>query len=404
MKTTLTLLTALLLAPLAALHAADAASESSDRIVNAGDYGLKNIPSDRWDAKLFPDNPDSTDAIQAACDAGAGRTVYIPAGLYRITKPIRVKSGTQVMGAGFCATKISTEKPIAIFHLQKVGGPMTIIRDLWTVGPLGGNWQGTGIWLEGCNGVTIRDCWVNGLGTGIRVDGISDTWLRNIAVEMCNRGIVVECEKLYPQHVAGNLRLTDCYGWQNYQAGISLTNCRGVQIEGGGATGSRYGILAKNCADVTMTGFMVNMSGEDKYRKFGVRLEDCEHVTAGHNIIQGMVEYGLAAVRCKRVTLTANVIRSTGAGPGMIVDQCRLSSVSANIVSGSGKESIAITGSHDLSITGNVVDSYGLAADSKGKTAGIAIDAQSSNCEHVGNIPKPTVGAASPEPKTGAAK
>jgi len=92
-------LTALLLVPLAALHAAEVPSESSNRIVNTGDYGLHNIPTDRWDAKRFHENPDSTDAIQAACDAGAGRTVYIPAGLYRITKPIRVKSGTQVMGA-----------------------------------------------------------------------------------------------------------------------------------------------------------------------------------------------------------------------------------------------------------------------------------------------------------------
>ena len=102
MKPTLTLLTALLLAPLAALHAAEVPSESSNRIVNAGDYGLNNIPTDRWDAKRFHENPDSTEAIQAACDAGAGRTVYIPAGLYRVTKPIRVQSGTQVMDAGFC--------------------------------------------------------------------------------------------------------------------------------------------------------------------------------------------------------------------------------------------------------------------------------------------------------------
>jgi len=120
MKPTLTLLTALLLAPLAALHAAEVPSESSNRIVNAGDYGLNNIPTDRWDAKRFHENPDSTEAIQAACDAGAGRTVYIPAGLYRVTKPIRVQSGTQVMDAGFCATRISTEKPIAIFHLQNI--------------------------------------------------------------------------------------------------------------------------------------------------------------------------------------------------------------------------------------------------------------------------------------------
>jgi hypothetical protein len=74
----LTLLAALLLAPLVALNAADALAESSDRVVNAGDYGLKNIPIDRWDVKLFPDNPDNTDAIQAAFDAGAGTVATGP--------------------------------------------------------------------------------------------------------------------------------------------------------------------------------------------------------------------------------------------------------------------------------------------------------------------------------------
>ena len=69
--------------------------------------------------------------------------------------------------------------------------------------------------------------------------------------------------------------------------------------------------------------------------------------------------------------------------------------------SGSGNDGIAITGSHDLSITGNIVDSHGQAEGAKEKTAGIAIDAQSTNCEHAGNIPKPTVGAGLPEPKSG---
>lgn len=397
MKQFLTILPALLLAPLAAAQAAEAPAESASRIINAGEYGMHSIPTDKWSAELFHENPDSTAALQAACDAAAGGSVHIPAGLYRVTAPIRVKAGTQVMGAGVCATRISTEKPIAIFHLQNVAGPMTIIRDVWAVGPIGGNWQGTGIWLEGCNGVTVRDCWVSGLGTGIRVDGISDTWLRNIVFELNQSGIVVECKELSPPHVAGNLRLTDCYGYQNYQHNISLANCRGVLIEGCSATASCYGILVKNCADVSITGFMVNRDGTPR-RKFGMRLEDCEHVTAGHNIIQGQEEYGLAAVRCKRMTLAANVIRSTSAGPGMIVDQCRLASLSANNVSASAKDGIAITNSHDLSITGNVVDAHGQADGLERKAAGIAIDPQSSGYEHVGNIPQPTVGVGQPEP------
>lgn len=57
----------------------------------------------------------------------------------------------------------------------RVSGPMTVISDLWVAGPVGGNWNARGIWLDQSNGVTVRACWVLALATGIQVDGNSNT-------------------------------------------------------------------------------------------------------------------------------------------------------------------------------------------------------------------------------------
>lgn len=298
--------------------------------INAADYGPQPASREKMKTEEFGENPDCTDALQQALDAGAGGTVYIPAAVYRITRPLVVHTGTQVMGAGYCATVISTEKPIeALLHLRQVHGPMTIIRDLWACGPVGGNWETAGIWLEGCNGVTIRDCWVSALQTGIRVDGGSDIWLRNVVFELNHHGIRVECPELH--WASGNLRMIDCYGYQNYFAGISIENWRGVQMQSCSATGSAYALLAKGCAQMTLTGFQVNWD-RSNWRKFGIRLEDCDTVTLSAGVIEGMLEYGLAAAGCKRLSLSGNVVRNTTDGPGIALQGCELATVIGNIV------------------------------------------------------------------------
>ncbi|MFH1919631.1 MAG: right-handed parallel beta-helix repeat-containing protein [Planctomycetota bacterium] len=362
-------------------------SSPTSPFINAADYGLQLAAPAKMATEVFHENPDCTEALQAACDAGAGGVVYIPAGRYRVTRPIVIQTGTTVRGAGYCATMILTEQPIpAILHLRGVGGPMTIIRDLWTAGPVGGNWQATGIWVQGCNGVTIRDCWVSALGTGIRVDGISDTWLRNIVFELNQHGIVVECGEL--GWASGNLRMFDCYGYQNYQTGITLTNCRGVQMQSCSAVGSGHAILAKNCAQVTITGAQVNWDASP-WRKFGIRLEDCDHITLGNSVVEGMVEYGIAAVGCKHLTLSGNVVRHTTAGPGLIVQDCELATVSSNNVSESAKDGVVVSGCRYLALMGNVVETYGQDPKSDTPAAGIRVDDQCRECEFVANLVKP---------------
>ena len=133
------------------------------------------------------------------------------------------------MGSGYCSTVLSTEKPLpGVLYLKKVGGPMTVVSDLFVGAPVGGNRGADGIWLDNSNGVTVHDCWISSWGTGIRVDGISDTWLRHLVCELNYVGISAQAAEL--GWASGNLPpLLDCYSYQNQRAGITLSNCRGVQ-------------------------------------------------------------------------------------------------------------------------------------------------------------------------------
>jgi hypothetical protein len=350
--------------------------------VNAADYGLKPADPKKMAKEVFHENPDCSDALQKALDAGAGSVVYIPAGWYRVTRPMIIQTATTVTGAGSGATVISTEKSIpAILHCR-VAGPMTVIRDLWVAGPVGGNWGATGIWLDRSNGVTVRDCWVSALGTGIRVDGISDTWLRHIVYELNQNGIVVECGKL--SWASGNLRLFDCYAYQNYGTGITLANCRGVQMDACSAVGSGYALRATNCAQMTIHGTQVNWDGSP-WRRFGIRLEGCDTVTLVGSSVEGMKDYGMAAVNCRRLSVTGNVVRHTEQGPGMLVQNCELTTLSANTVSESAADGIALTGCQHLTLVGNVVDSFGLKAAKETPAKGIRLDETCKECEQVAN-------------------
>lgn len=356
---------------------------ASTPFVNAADFGLKPCFPEKMKVEDFAGNPDATDALQKALDAGGNGRVFIPPGAYRVTRPLTIQSGTMLTGAGFGSTMLMTEKAIpAILH-ARVTGPMTIISDLWFAGPVGGNWNTAGIWLDNSNGVTVHDCWVGGVGTAIRVDGISDTWLRNIVFELNQNGILVTCPEL--GQTAGNVRLFDCYGYQNYQAGIALMNCRGVQMHACGATGCAHAVLAKGCAQMTIDGLQVNHDGSP-WHKFGVRLENCEHLTLSGSVIEGMQDYGIAMVGCKHFTATGNVVRNTTGGSGFIADKCEAGTIVANNLSESAKDGLTVSRSRHLAITANVIDSFGKNKEQPGTWRGLRIEKDCTDCQETGNI------------------
>jgi len=234
--------------------------------VNVVDFGAKSF-GEFGDAEKIAQQPDSTEAIQSALDAGAHATVFLPKGQYRLTRPLSMKAGTTFMGEGPGNTVLTSEKSMsAVIHLKGVHGPMTVIRDLFFAGPLGGNWQCDAIFLDGTNGVTIRDCWFGAWRRAVRIEGVSDHWLRNIVFELNQEGVVVRgSSELGRWH--GNLRMFDCYGYQNYQGAIRVENLRGLQIQGCSSVGSAYFLWLKNCSNATISGASVNWDGSPCTRR-----------------------------------------------------------------------------------------------------------------------------------------
>lgn len=306
--------------------------------INAGDYGLHNVPDLR--VERVGNYPDSTDALQKALDDGAGGVVFIPHGAYRIVRPLKVPVGTTVEGAGYNGTIITSEKPMAaLFHIDHVGGPMTQLVGLYIMGPVGGNFQCDGVWIDNSNGVTVRDCWIAALRTAVRIDGGSDLWCRDLVFELNHGGIVARGGEL--GRFSNNLRLLDCYGYQNVPRNIDIENYRGVQVSDWSAVGCTVGLYARHCAQMTIRGGSANWDASPGHSA-GLRLENCDTATVTGNVVEGQTEVGLGLENCTSCSMSGNVARNILGGPGIEVRGCRGVTVTGNAVSGVAGDGIHV--------------------------------------------------------------
>jgi len=78
-----------------------AADDGFRPVPHAADFGLKPCLPDKLKIENFAENPDATEALQKALDAGAAGRVFIPPEPIRVTRPLVIQSGTTVMGAGY---------------------------------------------------------------------------------------------------------------------------------------------------------------------------------------------------------------------------------------------------------------------------------------------------------------
>jgi hypothetical protein len=363
--------------------------------LNVLDFGAKPY-SKFGDAKLVASMPDSTAAIQKALDAGAGGTVFIPKGVFRVTQPLHMKQGTTLMGAGLGGTVLTTEKPIvALLHLKAIGGPMTVVRDLFFAGPVGGNATADAIFLEHTNGVTIRDCWIGGWVHAIRILGVSDHWIRNVVYEFNREGILISEPALGRFH--GNLRLFDVYGYHNWLAGIRVENVRGIQAEGCAACGNDCCLLLKNCADVTISGANANWDASP-YSRIGIDLDGCTLVSIRGCTLEGEREAGIRATGCRLLTISDNAISNVRSGPGIALDRCESSAVRGNMISQTAGHGAWLHASRGVILSQNIVEEYGVGAAPQAASAmhGILADASCSGCSVADNVVTPNPHAGSP--------
>ncbi len=378
------------MAPGAALHGAAAASsppEDEDRtgtpaFVNVQDFGAEPF-YEGGDASAIAQKPDSTDAIQAAIDAADHGTVFIPRGQYRVTRPLTMEAGSVLAGDGPGNTVLTSEKAMsAVVHLRGVAGPMTVIRDMFFAGPLGGNWECDAIFLDGTNGIAIRDCWLAAWRRAVRIEGVSDHWLRDLVFELNQEGIVVRGgDGLGRWHE--NLRLLNCYGYQNYQGAIRIENVRGIQADSCSSVGSAYFLWLRNCANATVTGASVNWDGSP-WAKYGVLLEDCSLVAMHGCNIEGPPEYGLRASNSKRLTLQGNMVSHVRNGPGIHLESCAQSSLADNVVAHTASHGIQVASCQGTIVRGNIVSDF---AEGEGATgSGIYTSDNASDCLIDGNL------------------
>lgn len=201
---------------------------------------------------------DDTDAIQAAIDdlPVAGGTVYFPAGTYRLTDTLTLRSNLILVGDGDGASLLqqvgANKDCLAGVALNKV-----VIESLYLVGTGAGTGSGLNL-TKGANDavpyIRIRDVTVESFGR----DGVA---IENPIVSVLDR---VQCQSngrygfnLYGQAggaAATSCVLTACYGNGNDTVGLRLFNVVYATLSGCAADHNPIGYLIDSCQGVTVAG------------------------------------------------------------------------------------------------------------------------------------------------------
>lgn len=99
-----------------------------------------------------------------------------------------------------------------------------------------------------------------------------------------------------------------------------------------------------------------------------------------------MAEYGIALVGCRHFTVTGNVVRNTVGGPGFCVDNCTAGTINANNVSESAQDGVVVSGSRQLAILANIVDTFGKSPASGAPWRGLRLASDCAECQETANI------------------
>ena len=163
---------------------------------------------------------DNTAAFQAAINSlinpslGA-KSLYIPAGVYKLSTQITIPSGISVFGDGpwssivFCPSTFSDVS--GLVRLNGSGGPPTSVKGLGILAQTGGA-SGYGL-VSVANGVFLDWLWVNGFTVGIQLDS-TDNFLTNFASELSTTNVYITQSDV-------NVSNGTVYGGQN---GITVAN------------------------------------------------------------------------------------------------------------------------------------------------------------------------------------
>lgn len=183
---------------------------------------------------------DNSAAFQAAINSltsplNGGKSLYVPAGVYKLASQITIPSGVSIIGEGpwnsivFCPNAFANTG--GLIRLNGAGGPPTSVSGLGILAQTGGA-SGYGL-VSVANGVFLDWLWVNGFAVGIQLSQ-TDNFLTNFASEL-------NTTNLYITETDVNVSNGTVYGGTN---GVTVVNNSSV----GNGRVHLTGVRATTCA------------------------------------------------------------------------------------------------------------------------------------------------------------
>jgi nitrous oxidase accessory protein NosD len=309
---------------------------------------------------------DDTAALQAALDAGAGKTVYVPPGTYLVFADgyrdggrggLVPRSGTRLLLARDATLKARTTRSsdYVVVRLERVVGVTiqggTIQGERHTHAGRGGEW-GFGIGIFGATDITlrdltVRDAWGDGIfieealpdwsvmsrnitlqnvvSTGNRRQGLSVLGVEGLSVidsvfertEGTPPSAGVDIEPGGYGHTVKDVTFRNCTFRDNAGRGFVADSTTGddianVRIVGGASTGNRWEgvVFHRATGGGFVSGMVIAGNGAS-----GLYLRDAAHVTVEGNDVRGNSSradatfFGIHVRRSRDITLRNNVVR-----------------------------------------------------------------------------------------------
>jgi hypothetical protein len=359
---------------------------------------------------------DNTVAFQTAINSLAspgngGKSLYVPAGVYKIASQLTVPSGLSIIGDGpwnsilFCPTAFSNTG--GLVRLNGTGGPPTSISGLGILAQTGG---ATGYGLVAvANGVFLDSLWVNGFGVGIQLSQ-TDNFLTNFASELNTTNVYITESDVNVSHgtvyggangviVANStavssgrvtltgIRATSC-AQNGYYFGpakhVSVIGCSAYHDNAGLFTSS--GLTVDTSNDVIINGFS-GMLGSTSTTSTGIKVIASSRVTVNGSQLRGFID-GLLSNASGDVTFNGCQATANGRS-GMYINAGNRIIVSNNILRSNGTAGVSdygiITLNSDANSTHTIVNNtctdvsggvqdYGIAATVSQATSYTIID------------------------------
>ena len=201
----------------------DLETQNKSNLVSAINENINNFINVKNYGATGDGITDDTIAIQNAINEGATkkRTVYFPAGNYKITKPINVPSATHILGTGMTqdgdGAKIVPVGNMAAAFLVENINKISFGIVIENLSIIGNNYNCHGIYFKNTGngnnyypfvGIEVKNVYCRFCDSAILAEGLITSKIENVQAWECNIGI--------------NL---NSFNWRSANTSITLNNC-----------------------------------------------------------------------------------------------------------------------------------------------------------------------------------